>query len=229
MQQLPLGVRWRDSSVFATFVHGANTLVVRSLESQSATAAPVTWLWGSAGSGKSHLLQAACALAGERGQRAAYFPMRERAGWPDDAFAGCEELAIVCVDDADAIAGEPRWNRALFNLHNGLLEQRGRLLLSGAQPPAAIGWALADLASRMAASLVLHLAPLAESDQIEVLRLRAKRRGLELPEDVAQYLLRRVPRDLRSLCALLDTLDAASLAKQRRLTVPFIRQILGSG
>lgn len=226
MQQLPLGVRWRDSSVFTTFVHGPNTLVVSSLESQSAAA---TWLWGPSASGKSHLLQAACALAGERGQRAAYFPMRERAGWPDEAFAGCEELGIVCIDDADSIAGESRWNLALFNLHNGLLEQGGRLVLSGVQPPAAIAWALPDLASRMAASLVLHLAPLAEADQIEVLRLRAKRRGLELPAEVAQYLLRRVPRDLHSLCALLDTLDAASLAKQRRLTVPFIRQILGSG
>ena len=90
-------------------------------------------------------------------------------------------------------------------------------------------WALPDLASRMSASLVLHLAPLGESDQIKVLRLRAKRRGLELPDDVGQYLLRRMPRDLRSLCALLDTLDMASLAKQRRLTVPFIRQILGPG
>lgn len=228
MQQLPLGVRWRDSSVFATFVRGPNALAVNALESFGAGRAGVVWLWGTAATGKSHLLQASCARAGELDQRSAYFPMRERAQFDSGAFTGCERLALVCIDDVDQVANDPAWNRALFTLHNGLQEQLGKLVLSAPQPPAGLRWALPDLASRMAASLVLQLRPLDDDDQVEVLRLRARRRGLELPEDTARYLLRRVPRDLRTLCALLETLDVASLASQRRLTVPFIKGVLAS-
>lgn len=228
MQQLPLGVRWRDSSVFATFVRGPNALAVSALESGDSGPAGVIWLWGAGATGKSHLLQAACARAGELGQLAGYFPMRERAQFTSESLVGCERLALVCIDDVDEISNHPSWDRALFTLHNGLLEQQGKLVLSAEQPPAGLRWALPDLASRMAASLVLQLRPLEEDDQVEVLRLRARRRGLELPEDTARYLLRRVPRDLRTLCALLEALDVASLASQRRLTVPFIKDVLAS-
>lgn len=228
MQQLPLGVRWRDSSVFATFVRGPNALAVSALDFGDAEPAAVTWLWGPTATGKSHLLQAACARAGERGQIAAYFPMRERAEFTSESLAGCERLALVCIDDVDEIAGDPAWNRAFFTLHNGLLEQQGRLVVSAEGPPGGLPWELPDLASRMAASLVLQLRPLEEEEQVEVLRLRARRRGLELPEDTALYLVRRVPRDLGTLCTLLDALDVASLASRRRLTVPFIKNVLAS-
>jgi DnaA family protein len=228
MEQLPLGVRWHDNSVFATFVRGPNALAVRELESQATDAARVIWMWSAAATGKSHLLQAACAHAGDLGRTAAYFPMRERAEFASGSLAGCERLSLVCIDDVDRVAGDAAWNRSLFNLHNGLLEQQGKLVLTAERAPAGLQWALPDLASRMAASLVLQLRVLEEEDQAEVLRLRAQRRGLELPEETARYLLRRVPRDLRSLCALLETLDVASLASQRRLTVPFIREVLAS-
>jgi DnaA family protein len=228
MQQLPLGVRWRDNSVFATFVRGPNALAVSELESAATDAARVLWMWSAAATGKSHLLQAACAQAGALGRTAAYFPMRERAEFTSGSLAGCERLSIVCIDDVDLVAGDAAWNRALFNLYNGLVEQQGKLVLTAGRAPAGLHWALPDLASRMSASLVLQLRVLEEDDQVEVLRLRAQRRGLELPEETARYLLRRVPRDLRSLCALLETLDVASLASQRRLTVPFIREVLAS-
>lgn len=154
--------------------------------------------------------------------------MRERAEFTSGSLAGCERLSIVCIDDVDLVAGDAAWNRALFNLYNGLVDQQGKLVLTAGRAPAGLHWALPDLASRMSASLVLQLRVLEEDDQVEVLRLRAQRRGLELPEETARYLLRRVPRDLRSLCALLETLDVASLASQRRLTVPFIREVLAS-
>ena len=70
------------------------------------------------------------------------------------------------------------------------------------------------------------LKPLADRDVIEALACRAQARGLELPEETAQYLLRRFPRDLPTLFALFDTLDMASLVEQRRLTVPFVKSVL---
>jgi DnaA family protein len=70
------------------------------------------------------------------------------------------------------------------------------------------------------------LKPLADHDVIAVLACRARARGLQLPEETAQYLLRRFPRDLATLIALFDTLDTASLIEQRRLTIPFVKSVL---
>ena len=97
------------------------------------------------------------------------------------------------------------------------------------QAPAALPFGLADLASRLAASEVHRLQPLAESEQAQALRRRARHRGLELPEETPAYLTRRAPRDFSALCRLLDELDTESLAAQRRLTVPFVRDWLARG
>lgn len=225
MRQLPLGVRWRDASVFETFVAGPNALAVNLLRAREPGA---VWVWGPAGTGKTHLLQAVCARSGEQGGPAAYFPMAEANQFTSDALGGCEQLAVVCIDEVERIAEDAAWNRALFRLYNGLLEHGSRLILGARQPPKSLTWSLPDLASRMAAALIVQLHGLSDSEQAEVLTIRARQRGLELPQETAQYLLKRVPRDLRSLCALLETLDVASLASQRRLTIPFIRQVLAA-
>jgi DnaA family protein len=229
MEQLPLGVRWRDQSVFESFFAGPNQLVVKELRGLyvRAQAQPaVLWIWGAEASGKSHLLQAVCAETGAAGGRAGYFPLNDEALAMPATLAGCEQLDLVCIDDLQRIAGNDDWERAVFNLHLGLNEHRGHLVLAATRPPAALTWQLPDLRSRLSAALVLHLKPLSEADHIAALRLRAGLRGLEIPEETAMFLLRRYPRDLRSLCMLLDTLDNAALAAQRRLTVPFIKQVI---
>ncbi len=56
--------------------------------------------------------------------------------------------------------------------------------------------------------------------------LRARTRGVDLPEDVARWLQRLHARDMGTLYPLLDTLDSTALVAQRRLTLPFIRSVL---
>ncbi len=227
MRQLPLGVRWPDHSTFANFLTGPNRLVVEQLRSLREQAAPrIVWISGPAASGKTHLLQAVCNEAGIAGRRAGYFPLDERAALTPAAIIGCEQLDIVCIDDAGRVAGHVEWERALFSLYNAIQEQQRSLLFTARSPPATLPWKLADLGSRLCAGLILQMRPLGESEQIAALTLRANVRGLELPEETSNYLMKRFPRDLRSLCALLDTLDVASLAAQRRLTVPFIKQVI---
>jgi DnaA family protein len=107
------------------------------------------------------------------------------------------------------------------------MQERGaRLVMSAEVPPALIPWSLPDLGSRCAASAVFQLRALDEQEQQEALKLRARVRGFELPDDTARWLQRRFPRDMRTLYDLLDALDEASLVAQRRLTVPFIRTVL---
>jgi DnaA family protein len=94
--------------------------------------------------------------------------------------------------------------------------------------PEQLGVCLPDLRSRLGWGGVYALQPVDDAARMQILRVRAHERGLELPEDTAQFLLRRCPRDLPALMALLERLDAAALTAQRRLTVPFVREVLGS-
>jgi DnaA family protein len=210
----------RADAVFESFWPGFNDEIVATLRTPGA--APL-WLWGASGTGKTHLLQAVCAAAGEA---AAYFPLTRPLGLPPEALAGFERTRVLCVDDVDAVAGDLAWERALFRLFNDAAELRTRLIFAAAAPPRQPDWRLEDWRSRAAACVVYQLRELDDDGRIEALRLRAAQRGLQLPHETSEYLLKRMPRDLRSLFGVLDQLDEASLVAQRRLTIPFIRDAL---
>lgn len=225
--QLLLGVRLRDSSVFASYFPGRNDAVVDALRGLEPVGPPTClFMHGAAATGKTHLLQAVCADAAARGLAAAYLPLRDLRSIGPEMLAGWGELDIVCIDDIEQVALLPEWNRALFALHQQLEERRGRLLATSRLAPPALGMTLRDLASRLAGGLVLTLQPLEESERVRALQLRAQQRGFELPDETAQLLLQRLPRDMATLYGFLDRLDEASLVAQRRLTPRFVREIL---
>jgi len=226
MRQLPLGVRLADRAVFASFLAGPNLQALEHVrELASGAAGGVAWLCGPTGSGKTHLLQAACAAAGEA-RRAGYYPLAELGPLGAALLEGLPQIECLCLDDVDAVAGEPDWERSLFGVYREVEERGGRLIAAAAMPPALLNWALPDLGSRFAASAVFQLRDLDELEQRQALKLRAQLRGLDLPEETARWLQRRFPRDMRTLYELLDTLDEAAIIAQRRLTVPFIRSVL---
>ena len=227
MRQLPLPVRLRASSVFDSFYAGPNEAAVRELGAlKRHVRPPVVWLHGPGGTGKTHLLQAVCARTGVCGEATAYLPLAELSPLQPGLLEGCEALSFVCIDDLDRIAGDEMWERALFRLYTELEESGGRLVIAASVPPNHARIALPDLASRLAAGCVLWLRPLDDEQQLLALQARAAQLGLELPTETAQYLLRRLPRNMTTLCDELEKLDEASLATQRRLTVPFVRQML---
>jgi DnaA family protein len=220
MKQLALKFGLQANAVFDSFWPGSNEEIVAALKLPAE--APL-WLWGAPGSGKTHLLQAVCAAAGEA---AAYFPLNRPQALPPQALSGFERSRVLCVDDVDAVAGDLDWERALFRLFNEAAELHTRLIFAAAAPPRQGGWRLDDWRSRAAACVVYQLRELDDGGRIEALRLRAVKRGLQLPYETSEYLLKRLPRDLRSLFDFLDQLDEASLIAQRRLTIPFIRDAL---
>ncbi len=227
--QLPLGLALRDSARFDSFFPGQNREAVASLEAAArGEGESLIYIAAPVGLGKTHLLQAACHAAGECRRTAAYLPLAELRHTDAAVFEGLELLELVCLDDVDAVAGEPLWEHALFDLFNRVRDAGSTLLVTANRRPDESGFVLPDLVSRLGWGACYVLRPMAEPDIMAALVYRARGRGLELPAETAQFLLRRFPRDLATLFALFETLDSASLAAQRRLTIPFVKSVLDS-
>jgi len=225
---MPLGLRLPDKALFASFLPARNAEAAAHLARLAAGYGPaLTWLCGPEGSGKTHLLQASCAALGARG-RAGYLPLAEVAALGAGVLEGLTELELLCVEDLERVVGDAHWERGLFGVLREMEDAGGRLLLAARSPPALLPWCLPDLGSRCAAAAVFQLRGLDEHEQQAALRLRARLRGVEIPDETLAWLQRRFPRDMRTLYVLLDELDEASLAAQRRLTIPFIREVLRS-
>lgn len=227
MQQLPLGIRLRERTSFEGFVPGENAEALLRVQRLAAGGRGTVWLWGAKGLGRTHLLQATVLEADTRGRRVGYLPCAELPSIDAAMLEGFATFDLVCLDDLDARLGDPAVERALFTLYRQLEERGGGLAIAAGQPPASLVFGLADIASRLAAAEVFQLRPLDESGQAEALRRRAAARGLELPDDTLRYLLRRFPRDIVTLCDLLERIDIASLSAQRRVTIPFLKETLG--
>lgn len=225
--QLPLTLRAPPDQRLDAFLGHAG---LRAAVAACARGESVDWLYleGPSGAGKSHLLLAACAEAASCGRRAAYLPLAAFAGRLAEALAAQDQADLACLDGLDAIAGGREDEEALFHFHNRLRAAGGTAIYAARATPTALGLGLPDLVTRLGQCTRLTLPALDEATRREVLRQRAARRGLELDEAALDYLLRRVDRDLASLTRLLDQLDRASLAAQRRLTIPFLREQLGA-
>lgn len=225
--QIPLPFGNFDRFNFDQYIPGPNLQAVTSLQGLLAGTGPgFIYLWGSQGTGKSHLLQATCAGAAMEKLKVAYLPMMESAQWHPELLQGLEYLDCVCLDDLQYIAGNAEWERAVFTLYNGLAEYGNALVISSSYSPAGIPVRLADLKSRLAAGLTCHLQYPDENERLMAVRLRAHARGFELSDEVLDYLSRRVARDMHSLFNWLDRLDEATLVSKKKLTVPFVRSIL---
>lgn len=216
--QLPLPVTLDAQATFENFSVGGNAGVLAALRGD----APVVWLCGNRGLGKSHLLQALCAST----DSAAYLTGPVVADWPPGSLDGFERYAVLCVDEVDRVLGEREREEALFHLYHRAQDTGCRLVLAAREVPQHLDFELPDLASRLRAAAVLTLAALSDDELVDALGQRAARRDLELPDATARYLIRHYRRDMHSLCTLLDELDLASLAARRRLTVPFVKSLL---
>ncbi|MEX0739760.1 MAG: DnaA regulatory inactivator Hda [Pseudohongiella sp.] len=184
------------------------------------------WLWGGAGAGCSHLLQAVCHELDARGQAVFYLSL---SGWREmtpDVLSGLEQVAVLCLDDIDEVAGHPEWEEALFHLYNRMAALQTPLLLAARSSPQYTGFTLKDLHSRLQSAAVFQLAVLDDENKMAALQMRASHLGFELSEEVAGYLVRRCERSMSALMAMLHELDRHSLELQRKITVPLIKSLM---
>lgn len=226
--QLPLDFAPAPAARFATFVEGPNRAAVEHAAALAAGRAGAVWLWGASGTGKSHLLQAACAEAAAHGRRAMYVPLAAAEAAAPELLADLEALDLLALDDLERVAGDAAWERRLFAVFNDAAARGASLLLAANAAPRAVGFALPDLASRAGGAAVYHLQPLTDAERAQALIAHADARGIAFEPAAADYLLTRVARDMHALTSLLERFDRASLAERKRLTISFIRELLNA-
>ncbi|MFP4639743.1 MAG: DnaA regulatory inactivator Hda [Guyparkeria sp.] len=229
MQQIPLALDLVTPTSFEGFIGNDNLLLKAILSEQARGRGEAqVFIHGPEGAGKSHLAQATCYHAGSYGRPAAYWPLRQLGGQLAAASEQIEAFALAVVDDVDAVIGQAEGEFMLFDLINRAREAGVPLLLTARLPPAELPVRLPDLASRLTWGAVLPVHLPTDAEKIELLRARAQERGLELPHGTAQWMLAHLPRDVGTLLEVMERLDRESMIAKRRLTIPFLKEVLGS-
>lgn len=228
-EQLVLGMSVREDSHFETYFDPTEGQLTAYLQSavDSAELDRFVYLWGAPGVGKTHLLNACCQRASDRGLMAAYFDVEQVVAFPKDALDGLEAMDVVCLDNVQKLSGHRDWQIEVFNLYNRCRDNGHTRLIVGADAsPTQLPIELPDLKSRFAWGASFKIEPLTEAMKKHLLQTRAYNRGFELSDSVIEYILVHFGRDMKRLVQLLDNLDDASLREHRKITIPFVKKIL---
>ena len=223
MKQLLLDIAPPSPPTLANFVPGRNRELSQTLDAMLAGKERFIYLWGATGCGRSHLLQAVIAAA-TRNQLNAVYIECDSTDNTDNAFVAASTADCVAVDDVERLSASAQIG--LFNLYNCMRDEgHARLLVSGPVAPAQLELR-EDLVTRLGWGLVYQVHELTDEEKVQAMQSHAASRGFDLPQEVSVYLLRHGRRDMPSLIATLDALDRYSLANQRQITVPLLRELL---
>jgi len=227
--QLLLPVTINTTQTFSSFVepNESNGLIVseltRAINSEEFTC---HFIAGNSGVGRTHLLTACCHVANLNKKTSILLPLEQVTAASPELIDGLEHVDLVCIDNFDTVVGNQEWENAIFNLFNLLQQNKAGVIFTGNQVPMELNIQLPDLASRMQWCTLFQLNFLTNEEKQKALVQHAHLMGFELTEDVAKFMLNRLPRQMTFLMQALDTLAKQSIEKQRMVTVPFVKKIL---
>ena len=230
-KQLTLGVTLNAQQQLSNFSFSGSPALAQTLDQLMFNEqSDSVYVFGAQGVGKSHVLQGCVLKAQEMGQEAVYISCSELMQIPvhqaNDYLVGLEHNVLVCVDDIDCLVANSHWAQAWFHLYNRLTQQGNHLVMSAKSNPRTINCSLNDLRSRLQLANVFQLNALDEVASRQLLKAKAKQKGLQLTDEQVAYIFSRSPRGLANLLAVLDLLDSASWLEKRRITIPFIKQVM---
>jgi DnaA-homolog protein len=229
MKQIPLPIVPAPQPSFDNFIAGVNpganpnpklnpnASALQHLRDLSLPSAPV-YLWGPAGSGKTHLLRALAARCQAAGRLVGWFNAADSLPWTLSPG-----WALLVIDGADALSANAQ--HAAFAMFEDATAHGVQVAAAGRVPPVDLPLR-DDLRTRLAWGHVFALQALSDADTRAALRREADHRGSFLPDDVLDHLLLHFPRDLSHLMQVVLRLDDYALSKARRLTVPLLREML---
>lgn len=211
-KQLILDIKLSDDATFQNYVGPAARLVLG--------ADGWTYIWGPIGSGRSHLLQSCCHYY----QGSIYLSDLKRLSV--SVLEGLEVMNVIAIDDVQDVLGDNRWEEALFHLMNAVKDRKNRLFVAGNARAASLSIRLPDLRSRLISANSIETCDLSDDEKIGVLMQRADNRGFRLGEDVGRFILSRSARNMHQLFELLHKLEMETLRQSKKVTIPFVKQIL---
>lgn len=227
-EQLLLPIHQVDDETLENFNGDNNLLLLDSLKKNFENIKqPFFYIWGSQSAGKTHLLKACANYFFSQHRLSIYIPLDKAHYFSPTVLEGLENQELVCLDDLQAVVGNSEWEHAIFDLFNRIREHgKTILLITANQSPLEINIKLPDLLSRLSWGEIHKLISLNEKQKIEVLQKKSYKKGIELPDDTINFLLKRTNRDLKELLEILALLDKASLQSHRKLTIPFVKNVL---
>ena len=212
---------------FTSFIEGENQDLLDFLNTMTKKKKnDCLYIWGSQGTGKTHLLQAACKQADDMNSQVTYIPLKQHEEFDSEIFNGLGKLDLICVDDLEFISGNLEWQQRLTLLYNEIRDNNNSIIISSTSSPKNIKIELDDLKSRLVWGQVHKIKPPNDELKIEILKRKASERSFELSKSVAEFLIHRTDRDLNSLIKILDVIDHSSLAAKRKVTIPFVKKLI---
>lgn len=228
-EQLTLQFDNNAEQSFASFYTGDNLETVKHLSNiANKTGEQQLFIWGAEGTGKSHLLQACCQAAHKNNLTGFYLDLSNHHLTDPSILEGLESFDVVCLDNIQQCSNNSAWELGLFNFYNRQRANDSCLVISGNCPPKFLMIQLADLKTRLAWGLTLKLHELSDEDLIAAFTCKAKYLGLDIPASVGEFINKNYTRDLASLWRLLPKLEQATLVAKRKLSIPFLKEILSA-
>lgn len=226
-RQIPLSLSLQERASLDNFHLQSDSKAVTLLREIASGGGPhLLYIWGPTGVGKSHLLHASCNLYGYGQNRSIVLPLKTLHKQGPVSLDGMGQYDLVALDDLDAVVGDRGWEESLFHLLNSLKDGGNHVLITAKTAPVELNIQLPDLHSRLGEGVVEYLTPLGDREKWNVLQERAASRGMEMGDEVASFLMSRTSRDFHTLFSLLDQLDEHTLIAQRRITIPFVKELL---
>lgn len=230
--QLPLKIGLREEVCFDTYIAEEEGVAFKLAQFQQSLSDRQSdesfYVFGEVGTGKTHLLQAACRFVTEKNRASVYLPLAD-SSLPliADVLHGLEQTPLVCLDDVDHVMGDPDWELALANLVMRSKALGHQVVMSGSSDVTSWSVETTEWLQALMSVMPIALKPLTrKQDIVLALQRHAQKLGFELPIEVGNYLVKQFSNDLQELLSVLKLLEQASFVEKRRMTLPFVKHIL---
>lgn len=197
------------------------------------------FVFGPCGVGKTHLIQAIGIRIKERDPRSrvlyitarlfeSQFTAAVQRSKVNDFISFYQSIDTLIIDDIQDFIGKEKTQGTFFHIFNHLKQNNKQLIMSSDCRPSDMEGMEERLLSRFKSGMTAQLEKPDMQLRLDVLRSKARRNGLELPEDVIQYIAANVTDSIRELEGVVVSLLANATVLNKEISVELARRVLSN-